>query len=235
MVKNDKGLEVVICLCSTTRTALVTSALGKRPSESCPCVDCSLSSEGHSTSIHEPSDAQTDLQAVSLLDVLPYCSAELGLQGLACLSASSSSSSRTFEEACLDVARRDACTLLTSGPDAVFAAALHSPPAVKQQHLQAAAWLLRLVPSAATAAAEITEHLLQIPAMQEEWALPLVEAGARISYAQLLAAAEGLLSGVEEWVCAQQQLGVVTDIPAAAVAICCGHPAMFQLTVRAVI
>jgi hypothetical protein len=103
---------------------------------------------------------------------------------------------------------------------------------VKQQHLQAAVWLLRLVPSTATATA-ITERLLQLPAISEEWALQLVEAGVRISYAQLLTAAESMLLGVEEWVCAQQYLGVPTDIPAAAVAICCGRPATYQLMVSA--
>jgi hypothetical protein len=41
----------------------------------------------------------------------------------------------------------------------------------------------------------------------------------RVSYAQLLAAANSMVAGVEVWVQAQQQLGIQTDIPAAAVAI----------------
>jgi hypothetical protein len=40
-------------------------------------------------------------------------------------------------------------------------------------------------------------------------------------YAQLLEAARKLVAGVEVWVQAQQQLGVPTDIPAAAEAMCC--------------
>jgi hypothetical protein len=49
-----------------------------------------------------------------------------------------------------------------------------------------------------------------------------VAAGVRIWYLQLLDAASRSLAGVELWVQAQQFLGVETDIPAVAVAICCG-------------
>jgi hypothetical protein len=38
------------------------------------------------------------------------------------------------------------------------------------------------------------------------WALQLVAAGVRFSYAQLLAAANSMLAGVEVWVQAQQKL-----------------------------
>jgi hypothetical protein len=44
-----------------------------------------------------------------------------------------------------------------------------------------------------------------------------------IPYAQLLSAASSMVAGVEVWVEAQQQLGLASDIPAAAVAICCGQ------------
>jgi hypothetical protein len=45
----------------------------------------------------------------------------------------------------------------------------------------------------------------------------------RITYAQLLAAAHSMVAGVEVWVQAQQCLGVHTNIPALAAAICCGE------------
>jgi hypothetical protein len=48
-----------------------------------------------------------------------------------------------------------------------------------------------------------------------------VKAGVRITYAQLLAASRSMVAGVEVWVQAQQQLGVQTDIPEWAVAVCC--------------
>jgi hypothetical protein len=50
----------------------------------------------------------------------------------------------------------------------------------------------------------------------------LVAAGVRISYAQLLAAANSMVAGLEVWVHAQEQLGIQTDIPAAAEAVCTG-------------
>jgi hypothetical protein len=49
----------------------------------------------------------------------------------------------------------------------------------------------------------------------------LVAAGVRIRYAQLLTAANSMVPGVEVWVQAQQLLGVRTDIPDVAVAVCC--------------
>jgi hypothetical protein len=184
--------------------------------------------EGHLTGDYEPSAAESDLIKGCLLNALPFFS-ELGLQGLACLGVSSS----TFRDACLYILQNDAAKLLTSDLDAAVAdATLQNPPAVKQQHLHAAVWLLRQAPSAATATAT-TERLLQLPAMPEEWAQQLVGAGVRILYAQLLAAADSMRLGVEEWVCAQQYLGFFTDIPAAAVAVCCGRPAMYQLMVSA--
>jgi hypothetical protein len=64
--------------------------------------------------------------------------------------------------------------------------------------------------------------LIYLPSVDLSWAVQLVEAGVRISHSQLLHAASSMLAGVEVWVQAQQQLGVQTDIPAVAVAICCG-------------
>jgi hypothetical protein len=42
----------------------------------------------------------------------------------------------------------------------------------------------------------------------------------RISYAQLLAAADSMVAGVEVWVQAQEELGIENAISAAAVKIC---------------
>jgi hypothetical protein len=44
----------------------------------------------------------------------------------------------------------------------------------------------------------------------------------RITYAQLLAAADSMVAGVEVWAQAQQALAITTDIPADIAAICCG-------------
>jgi hypothetical protein len=84
----------------------------------------------------------------------------------------------------------------------------------------AIAALLRTAP--ATAAA-VTERLLSLPDVAMKFAKQLVAAGMRIKSAKLLAAANSMVAGVEVWVQAQQALGVNTDIPAVAVAICCGN------------
>uniref|UniRef100_A0A383VK59 Uncharacterized protein n=1 Tax=Tetradesmus obliquus TaxID=3088 RepID=A0A383VK59_TETOB len=52
------------------------------------------------------------------------------------------------------------------------------------------------------------------------WALQLVSAGMHITYAQLLAAADSMVAGVEVWVQAQQQLKLQSDIPSAAYTVC---------------
>jgi hypothetical protein len=44
----------------------------------------------------------------------------------------------------------------------------------------------------------------------------------RVTYSQLLAAADNMVAGVEVWVQAQSKLGIVSDIPPAAVSICYG-------------
>jgi hypothetical protein len=54
-----------------------------------------------------------------------------------------------------------------------------------------------------------------------DWAMILVAAGVRISWAQLLDAANSKVAGVEVWVQVQQQRRVHMDIPPAAVIICC--------------
>jgi hypothetical protein len=85
--------------------------------------------------------------------------------------------------------------------------------------MRSVTWLLKVAPTAAKAAG-VLESLVQLPSVPLGWAVDLVSAGVRISYAQLLDAVNSMVKGVEVWVQAQQQLGVGTDIPLAAVTIC---------------
>jgi hypothetical protein len=85
--------------------------------------------------------------------------------------------------------------------------------------MHAVAWLLRAAP-VETAAAAAVECVLSMPAVPQQAALQLVKAGLRVSFAQLLSAADRMVKGVEVWALAQQQLGVQTDIPEHDVDIC---------------
>lgn len=80
--------------------------------------------------------------------------------------------------------------------------------------------LLHLTPAVA-AAERVVESLLCVPGVPHCTAIHIVTAGVRVSYAQLLGAANNMVQGVEVWAQAQQQLGIETDTPAAAVTICC--------------
>jgi hypothetical protein len=75
----------------------------------------------------------------------------------------------------------------------------------------------------ALAAADVLQRLLHLPHVPLQHAQQLIAAGVRISHAQLLAATRDVVAGVEVWVQAQQDLGITSDLPAAAVAICCGR------------
>jgi hypothetical protein len=86
------------------------------------------------------------------------------------------------------------------------------------QHKDAIVWLLHQAPIRAP---DISARLFALPAVPSRFAEELVAAGVRIMYAQLLAAADSIVAGVEVWVQAQQQLRVKSDIPAIAAAICC--------------
>jgi hypothetical protein len=160
-------------------------------------------------------------------EVLPLVSRALGLQGLARLMTSSERN----RSLCLTLITQDTKQLLQSAlplpaaAAAAGAAGLHPRQAADQSSLQAVLWMLRVAPEAATAAltvASTAEHVVLLPAVPLDAAVQLVAAGVRITYAQLLAAAKSMVPGVEVWVQAQQQLGVQTDMPAAAVAICLG-------------
>lgn len=72
----------------------------------------------------------------------------------------------------------------------------------------------------------IADYLVQ-PLTDDDGHTVLV--GLRISYQQLLAAARSRVAGVEVWVQAQQKLGVATDIPDIAVAICLNNMSQQQL------
>jgi hypothetical protein len=95
---------------------------------------------------------------------------------------------------------------------------------LREHHQQGAVWLARTLQheGAATKAAAVAQQLISLPSVPLDWAVQLLAAGVRTSYSQLLDAASSSLAGVEVWVQAQQQLRVQTDIPAVAVAICCG-------------
>jgi hypothetical protein len=171
----------------------------------------------------------------ALMDVLPYLGPVLGLHGLACLAATC----QQLEQACLAYLHENATARLLDvlppvkaeeGLAAVAerAAAVPPPPAAEAeacQRLQLVMWLLQASPStlsSAVAGADVLQRLLHIPHVPLQQAKQLVAAGVRIPYAQLLSAARSMVAGVEVWVQAQQQLGINTDVPAAAVAICCG-------------
>jgi hypothetical protein len=104
----------------------------------------------------------------------------------------------------------------------------HSSDAtVQEQHKQAVVWLLLAAPAVAAAAAtaDLLSRGTTVPGnwSMQLWALQLVEAGVRVSYAQLLAAAHSMVAGAEVWVQAQPELGLQTDIPEWAAAICCEY------------
>uniref|UniRef100_A0A383W171 Uncharacterized protein n=1 Tax=Tetradesmus obliquus TaxID=3088 RepID=A0A383W171_TETOB len=149
-----------------------------------------------------------------MFELLSSCSRHLGVAGLARVAASS----KQLNDTCIIIARRDVQSLLQAALQQATAAA----SGIEQdQHLQAVLWLLQAAPAAA-AAASVSEQLVRLTDVPNRWVLQLVTAGVRIMYPQLLAAASSMVPGMEVWVQAQQQLGVQTDMPAAAVDVCCG-------------
>jgi hypothetical protein len=169
----------------------------------------------------------------ALLNVPPYLGRALGLKGLACLAATCGQ----LKQESMTLVSQNACLLLSdslppakimgcykAAAEAEAAVPLPSRGAAADQRLQPALWLMHVTPhSAATAlaAADVLQRLVHLPHVPLQHAQQLVAAGLRISYAQLLAAARSMVAGVEVWVQAQKQLGVTSDIPAAALAICC--------------
>jgi hypothetical protein len=157
---------------------------------------------------------QLGLIAANMLHDCPVLCEQLGLDGLARLATCSKAMSKTVETVLI----RDSLGLLDSALN------IARQNEQKQQHKQAAAWLaavlLRKTPSLAV---DVSERLLHLPSVPLATAKQLVAAGVRVTYAQLLAAAHGMVAGVEVWVQAQQRLNVLNDIPAVAVSICCGE------------
>jgi hypothetical protein len=160
-------------------------------------------------------------------------------------------SSKHLREACVAIARRDFLKLLRAAVTqaaeaeaelrAAEAAAeeaanrepyvpvdfdLPSRDAACQLQVHAVAWLLRAAPAEAAADAAV-ECVLCIHAVPKQAAVQLLTAGMRVSSPQLLRAANRMVKGVGVWALAQQQLGVQTDISAAAVDICSGEVSVF--------
>lgn len=174
-------------------------------------VSVSLNEEGFATQF-----ISQDLVDHALHGCPRICS-YLGLQGLACLAASS----KGLQETCHAAVSCDCTSLLGPALEAARAGQLLN------HTKDAAAWVVALLQGmgtsqAAEAAAAVSCQLTALPSVPLDWAVQLVAAGVRIHHTQLLAAASSMLAGVEVWVRAQQQLGVQTDIPAASTAGCCG-------------
>jgi hypothetical protein len=166
-------------------------------------------------------EAAREIDETQLCDVLDYCSKQLGLHGLACLAACS----KQYKAASAATAGSAAGLFLK---DALIAAhtaggAKYAASSSLEQHMQAVTWLLRIVPSATTAATA-AKRLLSIPNVPLPMAKQLVEAGVRMKFAQLTAAAEKMVPGVDVWVLAQRQQGVPTDIPGLAVSLFRPYP-----------
>jgi hypothetical protein len=155
---------------------------------------------------------QTETRIATALHSCPALCTEIGLKGLARL-FTCSKGLRSAVEAAL-------CGDHVSFLNVALGKARSTE---QQQHHQAVVWLARLLLRAnPITAADVTQRLFAEPAMPMWCVQQLVSAGARITHAQLLAAANSMVKGVEAWVQAQHRLEIKTDIPAAAVAICCG-------------
>jgi hypothetical protein len=171
-----------------------------------------------------------------LSGVLPFMAIHIGLQGVYSLAASS----KQLRAACSAIIRQDATSLLleavkeasataaaAAAAKAASAAAGHSVvkeqahhQAVLKQQVQAVQWLLQLHPSAATAAGA-AERLLHTPLMSEALVRVLIHSGVRITFAQLIDAADSMVEGLEVWV---PLLAIVQegqrDMPMAVFTIC---------------
>jgi hypothetical protein len=156
--------------------------------------------ELHCSAVNSMKAEQKPTQYINgALHGCPLLCTKLGVRGLACLTASSSS----LKEAC--------SSIIQSQPHEWIQLAVNSAQGAQLQ------WVLKEAPAAAAGAAE---RLVRMPAVPLDMAELLVAAGVRVSYAQLIAAANSMVAGVEVWVHAQQRLGVDSEIPSVAKAIC---------------
>jgi hypothetical protein len=195
------------------------------------------------------SDTEVTDAAAGLISALPLLGRALGLQGLACLA----SSSQQLRQECVEYIAEHALMLLkdtlpsmkavcgtASAAEAAVATAVADAPAPAAAAATAAAslpspadqrlllmvlWLLQTSPGTAAnaQAADVLQRLLHVPRVPLQQAQQLVAAGVRVRFEPLLAAASSMVAGVEVWVQAQYIMGISTDVPAAAVAVCCGH------------
>jgi hypothetical protein len=69
----------------------------------------------------------------------------------------------------------------------------------------------------------MSDQLIRLPMVNIGVAKQLVKAGVRVSYSQLLAAANSMVAGVEVWVQVQHRQGIHTDIPKDVTDTFCGH------------
>jgi hypothetical protein len=175
-----------------------------------------------------------------LCDVLPLMATHVGLLGVGSLAASS----KQLRAACSDILPQDATTLLLdavlqASATAVAAKAAKAARAAARypvandavqhkvtlkQQAQAVQWLLQLHPSAATTAGAL-DRLLHIPAVPAAIARVLIASGVRITFAQLVAAANSMVEGVEVWAQLMSNVHALEpeqcDMPTATFAICC--------------
>jgi hypothetical protein len=156
---------------------------------------------------------QAEERLATVLDALPPLCAKLGPQGLACLALSS----KRFQTTVNTIVCRGSLVLLDGALDT-------ARDSGQRQDIQAVGWLgALLLRKAPHAAADVTKRLLKLPSVPLDVVKQLITAGVRVSYAQLLAAADSMVAGVEVWVQAQQQLGIQTDIPEDAAVVCCSN------------
>lgn len=159
-----------------------------------------------------------------VFSLLPLCSRQLGVQGLACI-ASCSTQAKLVS---IKLGRADATDVVLGTLEAAkadAAAATEARSSCKQAEV-VACWqpvqnLLQTVPAAMNAAGA-ANSILWCPSIPLQHALQWVNSGVRIHYAELLDAASCAVPGVQVWVKAQHQLGIHTDIPEAARAVCLG-------------
>jgi hypothetical protein len=159
--------------------------------------------------------------AADMLRECPVLCEKLGLDGLARLATCSKASESSVK------------AILFKNSRSFLDRALHTArESEQQQDRQAVAWLAAvLLREAPVLTEDVSERLLHLTSVPLATAKQLVAAGVRITYAQLLAAAHSMVAGVEVWVQAQQRLGVHTNIPLLAVAICCGEDWVSHSTV----
>jgi hypothetical protein len=168
------------------------------------------------------SEADELKETESLCDIITYCSKQLGLQGLACLAASS----KQLRKASLAVVCSDAAFLLVDTVKAAAAtAALYDESKYKNwhtyKHKKALAWLLQEDPTAVKTAAPVTvQLLLLVPCVPLHVAEQLVAAGMCVSFEQVCAAARSRVAGVEVWIQAHLHMAVTSDIPRSAIEMC---------------